>query len=183
METKLERPLEAKLIEDRRREAIPPMSPEVAARAIPISGKRWREIEKGFDAAGRPTRARPALLAKIAKLLNITPEDLDRVDRADAARIHRATLQQEEAALQQEREEEREAASSAGDADATPAEVQQAIEQALQEIDENPILTAREKAELRTTFLQTIHSDVAVRRQQFALILRATIREVGTDQN
>lgn len=60
--------------------------------------------------------------------------------------------------------------------------MEEAIRRALREIEDNRILTDREKAELAATFMEMIQSDVAVRRQQFATILRATMRASGTGQ-
>ena len=74
------------------------LSPERAASQarIRISGRRWRQIEAGTEhAGGKPAIARPQLLAHMAAVVGVTPEQLEDVGKHAAARILREIHRQE----------------------------------------------------------------------------------------
>lgn len=81
------RPAEGALLRDAR--TARGMSIEQAARAAGYSGSRWRQIESGYATveAGvyRAIKARPDTLATMARAVGITPDQLDRAGRPDAA--------------------------------------------------------------------------------------------------
>lgn len=80
---------EGKLIGERREALRPKLSQNAAAKMIGLSGNRWRHIEKGYQtvAAGvrTPVVGPPDTLAKMAKAIGVTADELTAVGRADAA--------------------------------------------------------------------------------------------------
>lgn len=92
-----EPPPEAQLIR-RSREALG-LSPEQAAERLKIkmSARRWRQIEDGFETrGGKPAPAGDMQLAHMAHVVNMSPEELEQVDRPEAAEILRRMLHLEE---------------------------------------------------------------------------------------
>lgn len=89
-------PPEAALITRRFKARVPRISAQDAARQAGISYATWRNITRGlrYQANGTTTiyRAEPEVLARIALTLGIEPEDLQAVDRHDAARYLTTTL-------------------------------------------------------------------------------------------
>jgi transcriptional regulator with XRE-family HTH domain len=74
------------------------LSPERAASQarIRISGRRWRQIEAGAErAGGKPAIARPELLAHMAAVAGVTPQQLEEVGKNAAALILREIHRQE----------------------------------------------------------------------------------------
>lgn len=84
-----ERPPEGELIERLRVETRPQLSVRKAASAAGISEGRWRSIVKGTHQVTKgtaiPTRAPAATLARMAKVVGATPEQLVAMGRQDAA--------------------------------------------------------------------------------------------------
>lgn len=82
-------PAEMALIEERRKAIRPTMSVRKAASAAHISEGRWRSLAKGVHQVSKgnaiPTRAPADTLARMAKVVGATPEQLRDVDRGDAA--------------------------------------------------------------------------------------------------
>lgn len=82
------------------REALALSADAAAARTpVRIQGTRWRQLERGWERA-RPLKLAPAparTLAHMAHTVGVTPEQLDDVQREDAAEILRAIQRQEEA--------------------------------------------------------------------------------------
>lgn len=80
---------EGKLIAQRREAIRPKLSQNRAAKAIGLSGNRWRHIEKGFQtvAAGikAPVMGPADTLAKMAQLVGVTSDELIAAGRQDAA--------------------------------------------------------------------------------------------------
>lgn len=87
--SELDPPPEALLIERLRNEARPKLSIRAAAEAAGISDARWRQIAKGHNQASKdvrvPARAPAGTLARMAKIVGATPEQLREVGREDAA--------------------------------------------------------------------------------------------------
>lgn len=85
----LEPPPEALLVERLRTAARPKLSIRAAADAAGISDARWRQIAKGYNQASKdvrvPARAPADTLARMAKAVGATPDQLREVGRADAA--------------------------------------------------------------------------------------------------
>lgn len=82
-------PPEAQLIERLRESARPKMSVRKAAAAAGISEGRWRQIIKGFNQVSAevrvPSSAPAETLARMARVVGATPEQLREVGRQDAA--------------------------------------------------------------------------------------------------
>lgn len=89
-----ERRPEGVLIEQARATLVPKLSGRAAAEAAGMSEGRWRQIVNGYLSAGGgnyvPVTAPPDTLARMAKVVGVTPEQLMEVDRGDAAaELHR----------------------------------------------------------------------------------------------
>jgi transcriptional regulator with XRE-family HTH domain len=160
-------PPEAALVRRRREELIPPRSPEKLAKLIGISGKRWRDIERGRDANGRPTKPRAQTLADIARVVGITSDELEAVGRADAGRI--LTV------LTRDRAESDPALVGVVAPEATPVVLLQQILQVLDEIRRDDRLSAGQKRDLEEAFVRGLQQDVRNLQDQF----RTMIRVVG----
>ncbi|MBY0440954.1 MAG: hypothetical protein K2Q25_02265 [Mycobacteriaceae bacterium] len=82
-------PPEALLIEQLRTEIRPKLSIRAAAEAAGISDARWRQIAKGHNQASKdvrvPARAPADTLARMARVVGATPDQLRQVGRDDAA--------------------------------------------------------------------------------------------------
>jgi hypothetical protein len=88
----LSSPPEGQLIRSARDRAIPKLSIPVAAARIGISPEHWGNIERGYKSAGagrEPARvdASPELLAKMAGVVGVMPDQLTEAGREDAARV------------------------------------------------------------------------------------------------
>lgn len=96
MTTPPTQPAEGALIETARARRVPPgTSVSSLAKRARITGGRWRQIEKGYSSrAGNfvVERAKPETLASMAQVVGVTPDELRKVDREDAARILEAAL-------------------------------------------------------------------------------------------
>ncbi len=81
-------PPEALLIEARRKASRPKLSAREASRRADISEGRWRQIAKGYTSVGglhAPVVAPADTLARMARVVEITPDELRSVERNDAA--------------------------------------------------------------------------------------------------
>ncbi|SPX87633.1 hypothetical protein [Mycobacteroides abscessus] len=82
-------PPEAALIEGLRTAVRPPLSVRTAAQDAGISEGRWRQIAKGYNQATRdvrvPVRAPADTLARMARTVRATPDQLREAGREDAA--------------------------------------------------------------------------------------------------
>lgn len=82
-----EQPPEGQLISEARAQSG--LSARAAATASGISDTRWRHIVTGYQPAGHghyiPVVAPPETLARMAKVVGVTPAQLANVDREDAA--------------------------------------------------------------------------------------------------
>lgn len=89
MEIPTQPPPEAKLIEELREAARPKLSVRKAAEAAGISEGRWRQISKGYNQATKdtrvPVRAPADTLARMARVVGATADQLLEVGRGDAA--------------------------------------------------------------------------------------------------
>lgn len=95
-----QRPPESELLYRTRTLRTPQISTEEAARASDISPERWQQIEKGYRSGGRgrrkPVTAPAHTLARMARALEITPDQLEQDgNRADAAKMLRDDLGQD----------------------------------------------------------------------------------------
>lgn len=91
----LEPPPEARLIAARRQQMIPRMSQREAALRAGISSTRWRQLESGkIRVRGRdyPEIAPPDTLARMAQVVDVSPEELEEVGREDAALVLRRLM-------------------------------------------------------------------------------------------
>ena len=90
-------PPEGKLIRAARERAIPKLSIRAAAASLGISPEHWGNIERGYksvsaDKEPLPVEASPDLLAKIGRLLGITPSQMETEgERPDAAEVMRCS--------------------------------------------------------------------------------------------
>lgn len=69
------------------------LSARAAARQAGISDARWRQITSGYQTVSKtqvPVRAPADTLARMARAVNVTPEDLEEAGRGDAAEELRA---------------------------------------------------------------------------------------------
>ncbi|MCC9686945.1 helix-turn-helix transcriptional regulator [Streptomyces sp. MNU103] len=86
--TRPEPPREAPLIDAARRRAR--ITVREAARQSRVSEAHWRQIISGYESLGggeyREVHAKPETLARIAQVVGITPDQLIKVGRDDAAR-------------------------------------------------------------------------------------------------
>lgn len=84
-------PPEAELIERLRKALSPRLSVSRAAKAAGISEGRWRQIAKGYQQATPdlrlPVRAPADTLARMARVVGATPDQLEQVGRDDAAAV------------------------------------------------------------------------------------------------
>jgi transcriptional regulator with XRE-family HTH domain len=84
------RPPEAELIRRRREAAVPGLSRRQAAARADISPSQWSDVERGDKQAGSgvtvPVRATAGTLARMARAVGATAEELAQAGRADAAR-------------------------------------------------------------------------------------------------
>lgn len=83
-------PAEGKLVETLRNGFAPPLTLRAAAAAIGISDRRWRQIENGYKMeGGAPVRVHaPAdTLARMARVVGASPEQLRDAGRGDAAEL------------------------------------------------------------------------------------------------
>ena len=80
---------EGALIEQARESRTPRLSGRAAAAAAGISDGRWRQIVNGYQSAGQglyiPVVAPPDTLARMARVVGVTPEELTDAGREDAA--------------------------------------------------------------------------------------------------
>lgn len=81
---------EGELLRHARRRRESPISTRQAAEATPrVSPGWWQQIEKGYRSAGRGQRVEvvaPAeTLARMARAVGVTPDELVKADRSDAA--------------------------------------------------------------------------------------------------
>ncbi|GAB3213284.1 hypothetical protein GCM10027294_43410 [Marinactinospora endophytica] len=86
METQTARPPEGELIEEARGRTG--MSQNAAARAAGISGTRWRQIVKGYGTASGvvvQVTGPAETVARMARVVGVTPEELEEAGRDDAA--------------------------------------------------------------------------------------------------
>lgn len=89
MSSQLKPPPEARLIQQRRDAADPPMSRRQAAATAGISVSQWSDVERGSKRAGQgtviPVKATAQTLARMAQVVGATTDDLTAVGRTDAA--------------------------------------------------------------------------------------------------
>jgi transcriptional regulator with XRE-family HTH domain len=83
-------PPEADLIRQQREAAIPEMSRRQAAAKAGISASQWSDVERGHKKAGSgvivPVHATPDTLARMARVVGASADDLAAAGREDAAR-------------------------------------------------------------------------------------------------
>jgi hypothetical protein len=85
---------EVRLIAERRKFLVPRMSPDRAAKLAEervgggFSGSTWRKIESGTS------RATDDKLAMMALIVGVLPEDLEEVDRPEAAHLLRGLMEE-----------------------------------------------------------------------------------------
>jgi hypothetical protein len=91
MDQRPEPPPEARLLEDARRAIVPKLSQRAAAKLAGLSDARWRQIVAGYQQIGKgvtaPVTSPPDTLARMARAVGITAEQLDFAGRADAAEV------------------------------------------------------------------------------------------------
>ncbi|MFT4126253.1 MAG: hypothetical protein QM662_08490 [Gordonia sp. (in: high G+C Gram-positive bacteria)] len=94
--SELSQPSEAELIERLRTQARPKLPVREAARRASISEGRWRQVIKGYRQETKdvrvPVRAPADTLARMARVVGATPQQLREVGRDDAAAELEATL-------------------------------------------------------------------------------------------
>jgi len=97
MSTQPKPPAEALLIRQRREATMPPISRRQAAAMAGISASQWSDIERGSKKAGHgtviPIRATAETLARIARAVGATADDLVAAGRGDAADLLQAAEQ------------------------------------------------------------------------------------------
>ena len=88
-------PPEALLMQRRREALTPPVSRRQAAAKAGISPSQWSDVERGSKKAGTgvvvPVQATARTLAKMARAIGVTADELAAAGREDAARDLRAT--------------------------------------------------------------------------------------------
>lgn len=94
MSTQPQPPADALLIRQRRETAVPSMSRRQAAVKAGISPSQWSDIERGSKMAGQgtvvPIRATAETLARMARVVGATVDELAAAGRADAADLLQA---------------------------------------------------------------------------------------------
>jgi transcriptional regulator with XRE-family HTH domain len=82
-------PAEAELIQQRREESAPPLSRRQAAAKAGISPSQWGDVERGHKRAGSgvivPVQATAETLARMARTVGVSAEELAVAGREDAA--------------------------------------------------------------------------------------------------
>ena len=94
-----QQPQEAQLIDAAQKSAVPKMSMRKAAQTAGISDGRWRQIVKGYQGTGTgriPVVAPSDTLARMALAVGVTPDELTKVGRPDAAESLRNILAERE---------------------------------------------------------------------------------------
>jgi transcriptional regulator with XRE-family HTH domain len=74
------------------------LSQRAAAKRAKISETRWRQIAAGYQVINKQRVADPGpggTLARMARVVDVTPEELDAVDRPDAAAALREIIEAE----------------------------------------------------------------------------------------
>jgi transcriptional regulator with XRE-family HTH domain len=83
-------PPEAELVRQRREAAVPAMSRRQAAAIAGLSPSQWSDVERGHKKAGSsvevPVRATAETLARMARAVGASADDLAATGREDAAR-------------------------------------------------------------------------------------------------
>jgi transcriptional regulator with XRE-family HTH domain len=89
MSTKIAPPAEAELIRQRREAASPAMSRRQAAAKAGISPSQWSDVERGHKMGGGgvivPVQATAETLARMARVVSASADDLAAAGREDAA--------------------------------------------------------------------------------------------------
>ncbi len=89
-----ESPAEARLIRQRREALVPDVSRRQAAVKAGISPSQWSDVERGHKKAGSgvvvPVRGTAETLARMARAVGVSADDLAAAGREDAARQLRA---------------------------------------------------------------------------------------------
>lgn len=89
VETKPEQPPEGRLIEAALENTTPKLTQKRAAQLARISDARWRQLVSGYVSVGAghyaPVRAPAKTLARMARVVGVTAEQLADVGREDAA--------------------------------------------------------------------------------------------------
>lgn len=96
MTTTPAQPREGALIEAARARRVPRLSIRKLAELAGISDARWRQIENGYSTPRKdihvPVTAPAETLARMAQVADVTPGELRKADREDAAKILEAAL-------------------------------------------------------------------------------------------
>lgn len=93
-------PREAKLLREARLARGYSVDQAIDRMAIKLSISRWWHIERGYKSRTEPVRAPAKTLAHMARVVGLTPDRLDEVDRTDAADILREIERQAASAEQ-----------------------------------------------------------------------------------
>ncbi|MEN3225204.1 helix-turn-helix domain-containing protein [Mycolicibacterium porcinum] len=173
-------PPEAEFLERLRTAAKPSLSVRAAAKEAGISDSRWRQIIKGYRQETKdlriPVRAPADTLARMATVVQASPEELDAVGRSDAADIMRAAADRTMSALdEQEPKPETPAETASVKALGNPA---------ARYISEHPMLvdgvSIEELAERFKTLLDMVDNSQATHQ---AMTQLARQLEAATDNN
>ena len=168
-------PAEAELIRHRREAATPAMSRRQAATKAGISPSQWSDVERGSKQGGSgvtiPVYATAQTLARMARAVGATPEDLRGAGREDAASVLLT--------LEQERELRRRLTAIPGFGDigtepVTGTDGQELLPLIAESLDaiERSKLPASAQHDLTAMFIDNLIHDAARRHAELRLILR-----------
>jgi len=179
MSVQPEPPLEARLIQQRRETVVPAMSRRQAAARAGISASQWSDIERGTKKAGQgavvPIRATAQTLARMARAVEATADELAAAGREDAASLLRG--------MEQDRGLRQRLAAVPGLGAITAhllsgtdgQELLPIIAAGLDAID-NSDLPGQSKRELTAMFTDNLINDAARRHAELLLTLRIAAR-------
>jgi len=175
MSVQIEAPRDAELIRRCREAANPTMSRRQAAAKAGISPSQWSDVERGHKKAGSgvvvPVQATAQTLARMARAVGTSPDDLAAAGRDDAARYLRD--------LDQDRDLRRRIAAIPGlgtigtqsPSDVDGAELLPLIAAGLDAIERTD-LPKSAKRELTEVFVENLIHDAARRHGELLLMLR-----------
>jgi transcriptional regulator with XRE-family HTH domain len=175
MATKIAPPAEAELIRQGRETANPALSRRQAAAKAGISPTQWSDIERGHKTAGggviAPVQASAETLARMARVVSVSADDLADAGREDAADQLRAldregTIRHRLAAIPGLGPIDAQALTRANGQELLPL-----IASGLDTIEQSDLSTAA-KRDLTAVFVDNLIHDAVRRHSEMLLILR-----------
>jgi transcriptional regulator with XRE-family HTH domain len=184
MTAPLNPPGEADLIRQRREAADPPMSRRQAAAKAGISASQWSDIERGHKQAGSgvtvPVQATAETLARMARVVGITADELAAAGREDATRVLDAIDQDYSVRQRLNAVPGLGAIVTPTLASSDGQELLPLIASSLEAIEQSGLPKAAQR-ELTSLFVDNLIQDAARRHNELALILQLATRSTSAN--